>query len=74
MRVEGAVLIGALFNLASFHSVWDSVLMLYPGEPQRHFAGPSPFCQGMQTAQDFAKQMLSAGLLEMLSPMPASPS
>lgn len=73
MRVEGAVSIGALFNLASFHHIWDSMLPEYPGQPQRHFAGPSPFHPGLPTAQDFAKQMRSAGLLET-SPTPASPS
>lgn len=65
---------GALFDLASFHNVWDSMHMLYPGQPQRHFVGPLPFRQGMHTAQDFAKQMLRAGLLEMPSPTPTSPS
>lgn len=74
MRVEGAVLTGALFNLASFHNIWDSMLMLYPGQPQGHFAGPPPFRQDRRTVQDFAKQMLSAGLLEKQSPTPASPS
>ena len=48
--------------------------VLYPGQTPRLVAGPPPFHQDMCTAQDFAKQMLNAGLLEMLSPTPVSPS
>lgn len=35
-------------------------------------AGPPPFLQAACSAHNFAKQMLSAGLLEVLSPTPAS--